>query len=165
MQSLAFAAGHSWIVARADQPDVIALCNGYPRFAIHLLRMREAPEQRIRWLQAGIEASGREPVGTYTYAILEVDAGCLERFAQLIGGAKDHLPIIACWRDVTGNPNRVIDLWKGDTGRHGYAPNDDRQEAFFGPLRKLLPSPIQSNWLTCGHRLHSQSNMRDMHAL
>ena len=54
-------------------------------------------------------------------------------------GAAAQLPIIAAGKDVTGNPNRVIDLWKGDTGRHGYSPNDPGQEAFFGPLRQIAP--------------------------
>jgi hypothetical protein len=109
-----------------------------------------APEQREELLEplgpipaaslhAAIEAAGREPVGTYTFAVLEVAPGRMERFAALLAAAKDQLPIVACWCDVAGNPARVIDLWKGDTGRHGYRRSDARQNAFFDPLREIAP--------------------------
>lgn len=109
-----------------------------------------APHQRIELveplgpvaaakLHEAIEASAAEPVGTYTFAILEVAPGRMADFSALLAGAADQLPIIACWNDVSGSPNRVIDLWKGDTGRGGYRPNDPGQEAFFGPLRKIAP--------------------------
>jgi hypothetical protein len=90
-------------------------------------------------LHEAIAASADEPVGTYTFAILEVAGGRMDEFSALLGGAADQLPIIACWNDLTGSPNRVIDLWKGDVGRGGYRPNDPGQEAFFGPLRKIAP--------------------------
>jgi hypothetical protein len=32
----------------------------------------------------------------------------------------------------------VIDLWKGDL-QSGYAPADERANAFFGPLREVAP--------------------------
>lgn len=90
-------------------------------------------------LHAAIAAAREEPVGTYTFAILEVVPGQMERFASMLGAAAGALPIVACWRDVAGNPHRVIDLWQGDTGRHGYRPTDARQDAFFGPLREIAP--------------------------
>lgn len=90
-------------------------------------------------LHEAIAASVDEPSGTYTFAILEVTEGKMEQFEALLGAAADRLPIVACWRDVSGNPNRIIDLWKTDTGRPGYKPNDPGQEAFFGPLRQIAP--------------------------
>ncbi len=109
-----------------------------------------APEQRVEFveplgpiatskLHEAIEASAQEEVGTYTFAILEIDHGEMDRFAAMLGAAQDALPIVACWRDVSGNPNRIIDLWKGDTGRGGYRPSDDAQDAFFEPLRTIAP--------------------------
>jgi hypothetical protein len=90
-------------------------------------------------LHEAIEASSKDPVGTYTFAILDVENGKMDQFDALLAAAQDRLPIVACWRDVSGNPNRIIDLWKGDTGRGGYRPTDDGQNAFFEPLRKIAP--------------------------
>jgi hypothetical protein len=109
-----------------------------------------APEQRVEFVEPlgpiattklhdAIASSATEPVGTYTFAILEVDHGKMGQFSAMLGAAQDALPIVACWRDVSGNPNRVIDLWKGDTGRSGYRPSDDGQNAFFEPLREIAP--------------------------
>ncbi len=90
-------------------------------------------------LHDSIATSSKDAVSTYTFAILEVEGGKMDQFAAMLGGAQDTLPIIACWRDVSGNPNRIIDLWKGDTGRGGYRPTDDGQNAFFEPLRQIAP--------------------------
>jgi len=109
-----------------------------------------APEQHVELLEPlgaiattklheAIGSSAKEPIGTYTFAILEVDPGKLDQFAEMLGAAQDRLPIIACWRNLSGNPNRIIDLWKSDTGRGGYRPTDDGQNAFFEPLRQIAP--------------------------
>jgi len=109
-----------------------------------------APEQRVEFLeplgpvaptrlQQAIAASVEKSVGTYTFAILDVTPDKLEQFTTLLDGAAARLPIIAALRNVSGNPTRVTDLWATDTGRPGYAPNDDLQEAFFGPLRQVAP--------------------------
>jgi hypothetical protein len=90
-------------------------------------------------LQAAIDESAREPAGTYTFAILEVAPGQMDRFASMLAAVGGRLPIVACWRDVAGHPDRVIDLWKGDTGRPGYQPSDEHQNAFFEPLRQVAP--------------------------
>ena len=90
-------------------------------------------------LHTAIAASADEAVGTYTFAILDVSEGRMDEFKSLLGGAAARLPIVAALNDVVGNPNRVIDLWKGDTGRPGFKPNDPGQEAFFGPLRQIAP--------------------------
>lgn len=109
-----------------------------------------APEQRIeiveplgviatQKLHAAIAASREAPVGVYTFAVLEVAAGQMDRFAALLDAAQERLPILACWRDVSGNPNRIIDLWKGDLGAGGYEPTNEGQNAFFEPLRQVAP--------------------------
>jgi NIPSNAP len=90
-------------------------------------------------LDAAIETARSEPVGAHTFAILEVAPGAMERFTKLLAFAKDQLPIVASWRAVAGNPDLVIDLWKGDLGRAGYQPTDARTDAFFGPLREVAP--------------------------
>ncbi|MEE3330755.1 MAG: NIPSNAP family protein [Myxococcota bacterium] len=90
-------------------------------------------------LREAIDASAKEPVGVYTFAILEVNTGSMDRFSALLSAAASALPIVASWRDVAGNPNRVIDLWKGDTGKSGYQPTNDRTDAFFEPLREVAP--------------------------
>jgi len=109
-----------------------------------------APERKVELLEPlgpiapatlheAIEASRHEPAGVYTFAILEVAPGQMERFSALLDGGKAQLPILACWRDLTGNPDRITDLWKGDVGRHGYRPSDAAQNAFFEPLRQVAP--------------------------
>jgi hypothetical protein len=109
-----------------------------------------APEQHVELVEPlgaiatsklhdAIASSADEPLGTYTFAILEVDNGKMDRFDAMLGAAQDRLPIVACWRGVSGNPNRIIDLWKGDTGRAGYRASDDAQNAFFEPLRQIAP--------------------------
>jgi hypothetical protein len=90
-------------------------------------------------LDSAIDAARQEACGAYTFAILEVAPGMMERFTQVLAFAKDQLPIIACWRPIAGNPDLVVDLWKGDIGRAPYRPTDDRTDAFFGPLREMAP--------------------------
>jgi len=90
-------------------------------------------------LHAAIEAARSEPAGAHTFAILEVASGAMERFTNLLAFAKDQLPIVAAWRPIAGNPNLVIDLWRGDIGGDGYQPTNDRTNAFFEPLREVAP--------------------------
>jgi hypothetical protein len=90
-------------------------------------------------LEAAIEASAAKPAEVYTFAILEVAPGRMDQFKAMLGAAGGALPILASWRDLAGNPERVIDLWRGDTGRAGYAPSNEQMDAFFGPLREVAP--------------------------
>ena len=109
-----------------------------------------APEQSIELVEStgpiatsklhdAIAASQEKPAGIYTFAILDVTPGKMEEFNSLVDGAQARLPILACWHGLSGSPNRVIDLWRGDTGAQGYTPNNDGLEAFFGPLRRIAP--------------------------
>ena len=63
----------------------------------------------------------------------------MERFTEMLAGAGAGLPIVASWRPVAGNPNEVIDLWRGDVGRTPYRPANDAINAFFEPLREIAP--------------------------
>lgn len=90
-------------------------------------------------LEAGIALAAETPAGEYTFAILEVAPGRMGEFKKLLGMAAPQLPILASWKDVAGNPSRVIDLWRGSVGQERYAPNDRGKEAFFGPLRQVAP--------------------------
>jgi hypothetical protein len=109
-----------------------------------------APEQHVELVERlgpvatstlhdAIGASADEPAGTYTFAILDVEPAKMDQFAALVDAAQRRLPIIGCWRDVSGNPNRVTDLWKGDMGRAAYRPSDEGQDSFFRPLREIAP--------------------------
>jgi len=109
-----------------------------------------APERRSELLEtlgpipeatlaAAIEASATKPAELYTFAILEVAPGRMDQFKAMLGAAGPSLPILASWRDLAGNPDRVIDLWRGDTGSAGYAPSNAQMDAFFEPLREVAP--------------------------
>lgn len=90
-------------------------------------------------LASAAEASKAQPAAVFSYAILEVAPGRLADFQALLGMAGGSLPILACWTDVAGNPDRVIDLWKGDPGGAGFAPSNEMTDAFFEPLREIAP--------------------------
>jgi hypothetical protein len=62
----------------------------------------------------------------------------MSEFTKLLTAAGPQLPIVASWRPLVGNPDLVIDLWKGDV-ETGYAPADARSNAFFDPLREVAP--------------------------
>ncbi len=91
-------------------------------------------------LDAGIAKAAEKPAGEYSFAILEVLPGRMPDFSKLLAMGAGQLPILASWRDVVGDPNRVIDLWRGAIGHDPYAPADPNMEAgFFGPLREVAP--------------------------
>ena len=90
-------------------------------------------------LRRAVEACAETPAGIFSYAILEVAPGRMQDFRALLEMAGGSLPIVACWTDVAGNPDQVIDLWKGDPGGAAFAPSDDLTDAFFEPLREIAP--------------------------
>src|SRR5206468_8704373 len=92
-----------------------------------------------RTLSGAIEASTNAPVGTYSFAVLEVAPGKMAEFAAALRAVQQMFPIIAAWRAVAGNPNEVIDLWKGALGQEPYRRADERTTAFFRPLREMAP--------------------------
>jgi hypothetical protein len=91
-------------------------------------------------LDAAIDAAQEKPEGVYTAAILQVESGRMPDFIQLLSAGAANLPILASWRPVAGDPNEVVDIWKGDTGAAAYRPNSKGMEAFFTPLRDIAPT-------------------------
>jgi hypothetical protein len=102
-------------------------------------------------LWRAVAASAQTPVNAYTFAILEVAPGKMEQFVATLGAVKDMFPIVASWRAVAGNPNEVIDLWKGALGQEHYQPADDRTKAFFRPLREMAPRERLVNLYSLPH--------------
>jgi hypothetical protein len=92
----------------------------------------------VEVLHQAIEASAEQPSGVFSAATLEVARGRMSEFTKLLTAAGPQLPIVASWRPLAGNPDLVIDLWKGDV-ETGYAPADARSNAFFDPLREVAP--------------------------
>jgi hypothetical protein len=92
-------------------------------------------------LEAGIDAAREKPQGIYTAAHLKVAPGRMDDFEKALGASGGRLPILASWRPVAGDPNLVIDLWKGDVEQSyaRYAPANDATNAFMDPLRELAP--------------------------
>ena len=90
-------------------------------------------------LHDAMQASSDTPIDAYTFAVLEVAPGKMDPFIATLTAVKDMFPIIASWRAIAGNPNEVIDLWKGGLGQEAYQPADDRTKAFFRPLREMAP--------------------------
>ena len=92
-------------------------------------------------LERGIESARSKPQSVYTAAHLEIAPGRMADFTKLLAAAGAGLPIVASWRPVAGNPDLVIDLWKGDPEAtySRYAPADARANAFMDPLRELAP--------------------------
>ena len=90
-------------------------------------------------LAAAIRSSQEKPLDAYSLAILEVAPGKMDAFVATLTAAKDMFPIVASWRAVAGNPNEVLDLWKGALGQEPYKPADERTKAFFRPLREMAP--------------------------
>ena len=93
----------------------------------------------VETLHATITKSAEKPNAVYTFAILDVLPGKIEDFASLLSMGAANLPISAAWRQVTGPTNRIIDLWRTDTGAAGYEPDSPAMAGFFGPLRQVAP--------------------------
>ncbi|MHA2181232.1 MAG: hypothetical protein ACXAAH_07395 [Promethearchaeota archaeon] len=96
-----------------------------------------APERRTRLLEPtgavppeilhkAIEDSQQNPLKAYSMAILNVNPGRMSNLLEGIALGHKVIPIIACLRPIAGNPNEVIDLWKGDilwkTENMAYSP-------------------------------------------
>lgn len=93
-------------------------------------------------LERGIEASREHPKGIYTAAHLKVAQGRMDDFEKMLAASSAALPILTSWRPVAGDPNLVIDLWKGDVEQSfaRYEPASDAANAFMDPLRELAPN-------------------------
>jgi hypothetical protein len=93
-------------------------------------------------LDDGIEAAKEKPQGIYTAAHLKVASGRMEDFEKSLAASGASLPIVGSWRPVAGDPDLVIDLWKGDVEQNmtPYRPSNDQTNAFMDPLRELAPN-------------------------
>jgi hypothetical protein len=93
-------------------------------------------------LDRGIEAAKEKPQGVYTAAHLKVTPGRMDDFIKSLAAGGASLPIVGAWRPVAGDPDLVIDLWKGDVEQNfaQYRPTNDAANAFMDPLRELAPN-------------------------
>ncbi|HKE11969.1 MAG TPA: hypothetical protein VKE73_10390 [Myxococcota bacterium] len=92
-------------------------------------------------LLRGIESARETPQGIYTAAHLKIATGRMVDFTKMLAAVGSQRPILASWRPVAGDPDLVIDLWKGDVeaGYARYAPADPHSDAFFLALRSVAP--------------------------
>lgn len=92
-------------------------------------------------LAGGIESARERPQGIYSAAHLKIATGRMADFTKMLAAAGSQLPILVSWRPVAGDPDLVIDLWKGDVEASyaRYAPADPRTDAFFTSLRQVAP--------------------------
>lgn len=104
-----------------------------------------APVRRYRLLEPlvpefstvfnkAIAASADTPLQTYMLAILEVAPGKMQSMVDGLAtvAANGNLPIIMSFRPITGNPNEVIDVWKGSLQQAGYQRMNEDNSAAFG---------------------------------
>lgn len=113
-----------------------------------------APERRTRLLEPigavqpkilheAIKESQKSPLKVYSMAILEVAPNQMADFIAAVGMGSKVLPIIASWRPIAGNPNQVIDLWKGDVlwsaEAWAYQPAIEAQKEMMRNLRIQAP--------------------------
>ncbi len=115
-----------------------------------------APERRSRLLEPlgpiepkllhkAIRRSQKKPLKVCLLATLEVAPNKMPEFNSGLEQASGVFPIIASWRPIAGNPNEVIDLWKGNTPgitdgfTTGYTPPNDMAKQFFRQLREIAP--------------------------
>ena len=85
-------------------------------------------------------ADSRETAaGAYFTAILEVAPNHWNDFVAGLSQPPAAFPIVASWRPISGNPNEVIDLWRGAGPVGVYTPANDNMIEFFRNLRVVAP--------------------------
>ncbi len=90
-------------------------------------------------LHQAITESQQSPVHGYLHATLEVGAGKMEQFEEVLAESHKTLPIIASWRPISGGPNEIIDVWKMPESIKAYEPATDDIKGFFSFLREIAP--------------------------
>ena len=103
-----------------------------------------APVRRYRLLEPlvpefatvfnkAIAASRDTPLKTYMLAILEVAPGQMQNMVAGLASVAENgsLPIVMSFRPLTGNPNEVIDVWKGSLQQSGYQKMESDSSAGF----------------------------------
>ncbi len=109
-----------------------------------------APERHTRLLEPigaippenlhkAIEESQKKALKVYSMAILEVAPNKMPDFIEGVKMGSNTFPIIASWRPIAGNPNEVIDIWKGAIGPKNYQPAVEGMKEWFRGLRELAP--------------------------
>jgi hypothetical protein len=88
--------------------------------------------------QAAAE-SVKDPNHAYLQAILEVGPDKMTQFSTGLSEGYKNLPIIACWRPISGSPNEVIDIWKSPEPEKAYQPADEWRKQFMRAVREVAP--------------------------
>lgn len=121
---------------------------GWGEFTARLEEL--APERQSRLLEPSptvppkilhkaIRRSQKKAIGSYSLAVLNVAPDKMQAFLVRLAEAAAALPIIASWRPVAGNPNEVIDLWRGALPLHPYRPAGEALNQIFQMVRELAP--------------------------
>ena len=90
-------------------------------------------------LHQAIAESKETPNHGYLAAVLEAGVGQMDTFKAGLAESHKTLPIIACWRPVSGSPNEVIDIWKSPEPTKAYTPVTEEGKAFFQMVRAMAP--------------------------
>ncbi len=97
-------------------------------------------------LHDAIASSQDTPLHSYNLAILTVAPGMMKPMSEGLAAISESraLPIAMSWRVVTGNPNEIIDLWKGSLERPGHQTQASftaggLDEAWWQNLRVVAP--------------------------
>lgn len=122
---------------------------------------RSASPVFIEILDSAINNNNPQAPGIVTVATLEADPMQLDEFVSIQeNGVEMGLPLVGFLRSITGQRNRIVDIWKADLQAGGYKPleyyegvgmNNEWWEMIrrFGPKERmvtggLLPySPLQ----------------------
>jgi hypothetical protein len=121
----AFAEYHSRMMTEASWRELDAKLASFAPVRRHRLLEPLVPAFSTV-LHKAISDSKDTPLGSYNLAILKVAA---TRMDEMVAGLSmvaesEALPIIMSWRPVAGNPNEIIDLWKGSLQHAGYQTKD-----------------------------------------
>ncbi len=84
-------------------------------------------------LHKAMSDSQANPLGSYNLAILKVAPNKMNDMVNGLAAVAESeaLPIIMSWRPVAGNPNEIIDLWKGSLQQTGYQSKASYESAGF----------------------------------
>ncbi|HEC37902.1 MAG TPA: hypothetical protein ENI29_06670 [bacterium] len=90
-------------------------------------------------LHDAIIESQEKPIKNISVAMLEMDLGKVLETRSLIKRWSNRFPIIASWRLISGAPNSVIDIWKGNINPVEYTPSSEGMNQLLRELRDIIP--------------------------
>ena len=90
-------------------------------------------------LHDAIIESQEKPIKNISVAMLEMDLGKVVETRSLIKRWSNRFPIIASWRLISGAPNSVIDIWKGNISPVEYTPSSEGMNQLLRELREIIP--------------------------